>query len=64
MPFEHTLVSRVGSSFASGTTVPGSERGFVLVDGAGPSSQGGSIRDTGSTPVLGRVSVRVERTPP
>ena len=36
------------------------------MDGAGPSSQGSSIRDTcsGSTPVLGHVSVGVGRTPP
>ena len=38
------------------------------MDGEGPSSQGGSIRDTrsGSTPVglLGHVSVGVGRTPP
>ena len=36
------------------------------MDGAGTSPQGGSIRDTlsGLTPVLGRVSVRVGRTPP
>ena len=58
--FEEALVSRVGSF------VPGGERGFVLVDGEGPSSQGGSIWDThsGSTPVLGRVSVGVGHTPP
>ena len=44
----------------------GGERGFVLVDGEGPSSQGGSIRDTSSrsTPVLRRVSVGVGLTPP
>ena len=36
------------------------------MDGAGPSSQGGSIRDThsGSTPVLRLVSVGMGRTPP
>ena len=36
------------------------------MDGEGPSSQGGSILDTrsGSTPVLGRVSVGVGCTPP
>ena len=58
--FEDALVSRVGSSLPLGAFVPGGERGFVLVDGEGPSSLGGSIRDTrsGSTPVLGRVSVR------
>ena len=37
--FEDALVSRVGSSFSPGTTVPGG----VLVDGAGPSFQGGSV---------------------
>ena len=64
--FEGALVSRVGSSLPPGAFVPGSERGFVLLDGEGPSSQGGSIRDarSGSTPVLGRVSVDVGRTPP
>ena len=36
------------------------------MDGVGPSSQGGLIRDTssGSTPVLRLVSVRVGHTPP
>ena len=36
------------------------------MDGAGPSSQGGLVRDTGSgsTPVVGRVMVGVGRTPP
>ena len=64
--FEDTLVSRVGSSLPSGALVPGGEGGFVLVDGKGPSSQGASFRDTrsGSTPVLGRVSVGMGRTPP
>ena len=64
--FEDALVSRVGSSLAPGTTIPGGEGGSVLVGGAGPSSQGGSIRDTGSgsTPVLGLVSVGVGCTPP
>ena len=63
--FEDALHSRVGFSLASGTTVPGGEREFVLVDGERPSSQGGSIRDTrsGSAPVLGRVSVGVGHTP-
>ena len=65
MAFEDALVSRVGSSLAPGTAVPGGERS-ALVDGAEPSSQGGSIRDTssGSTPVLGLVSIGVGRTPP
>ena len=64
--FEDALISRVGSSLAPGTTVPGGEREFVLVNVERPSSQGGSIRDTcsGSTPVLGRVLVGVGRTPP
>ena len=64
--FEDTLVSRVRSSLAPDTTVPRSERGFVLVGDERPSSQGGSIRDTRSrsTPVLGRVSVGVGCTPP
>ena len=64
--FEDALISRVGSSLLLGGLVPGGEGGFVLVDGAGPSPQGGSIRDTlfGLTPVLGKVSVGVGRTPP
>ena len=63
--FEDALVSRVGSSLAPGTSVPGGEREFVLVDGERPSSQGGSIRDSrsGSTPILRRVSVGVGSTP-
>ena len=63
--FEDALVSRVGSSLSPGALVLGGEGGFVLVDGAGPFPQGGSIRDTcsRSTPVLGRISVRVGRTP-
>ena len=64
--FEDALVPRVGSSLPSGALVLGCEGGFVLVDGEVPSSQGGSIQDTcsRSTPVLGRVSVGVGRTPP
>ena len=64
--FEDALVSRVGSSLAPITAVPGGEKGSVLVDGGGPSSLGGSIRKacSGSTPVLGRVLVGVGRTPP
>ena len=59
--FEDALVSRVGSALVPSTAIPGGEGGSVLVDGAVPSSQGGSIRDTcsGSTPVLGHVSVGV-----
>ena len=64
--FEDALVPRVKFSFPSGAPVPGGAGGPVLVDGAGPSSLGGSIRDTcsRSTPVLGRLSVGVGRTPP
>ena len=63
--FEDSLVPRVRSSLPPSTLVPGGEGGFVLVDGAGPSPHSGSIRDTrsGSTPVLGRVSVWVGHTP-
>ena len=64
--FEDALVPRVRFSFPSGAPVPGGAGGPVLVDGAGPSSHGGSVRDTcsRSTPVLGRLSIRVGRTPP
>ena len=64
--FEGALVSRVRSSLPTGTVVPGGEGGSVLVDGAGPSSHGGSILDTcsGSAPVFGSISVGVGRTPP
>ena len=64
--FEDALVSRVGSALPSGTSVPVGEGGSVLVDGAGPSSHGGSIRDacSGSTPVFERISVGVGSTPP
>ena len=63
--FEDALVPRVRFSFPSGSPVPGGAGGPVLVDGAGPSSHGGSIRDalSRSTPVLGRLSIRVGRTP-
>ena len=66
LAFEDALVSRVGSSLAPGAIVLGGAGGSVLVDGAGLSSQGGSIRDTcsRSTPVFGRVLVGVGRTPP
>ena len=66
MAFEVALVSRVRSALPPGTSVLGGEGGSVLVDGAGPSSHRGSIQDTcfGSTPVFGRISVGVERTPP
>ena len=61
--FEGALVSRVGSTLPTGTVVPG---GSVLVDDAGPSSHGGSIRDScsGSAPVFRRILVGVGRTPP
>ena len=64
--FEEPLVPRVGSSLAPGSSVPGGGGGSVLVDGEGSPPPGGSIRDTcsGSTPVLGRVSVGVGHTPP
>ena len=63
--FEDALVSLVGSSLPPETFVLGGERGFVLVEGEGP-SQGGLIRDTcsRSTPVLRHVLVRVGPTPP
>ena len=48
------LVSRDRPSLSSGAFAPGSETGSVLVDGEGPSFDGGSIRDTcsGSSPVF------------
>ena len=63
--FGDTLVPQVRFSLPPGALVLGGEGGFVLVDGEGPPSQWGSIRDTRSrsTPVLGRVSVGVGRTP-
>ena len=63
---EDALVPRVRPSLASGGFAGGSETGFVLVDGEGPSFDGGSIRDTcaGSSPVLCRVFVGVGRSPP
>ena len=63
---EDALVPRVRPSLASGSFAGGSETGSVLVDGEGPSVDGGSIRDTcaGSSPVFGRVFVGVGRSPP
>ena len=63
---EDALVPRVRPSLASGGFAGGSEAGSVLVDGEGPSLDGGSIRDTcaGSSPVLGRVFFEVGRSPP
>ena len=40
------LVPRVRPSLSSGAIATGSETGSVLVDGEGPSFDGGSIRDT------------------
>ena len=66
MATEDALVPRVRPSLASGGFAGGSETGSVLVDGEGPSVDGGSIRDTcaGSSPVFGRVFVGVGRSPP
>ena len=63
---EDALVPRVRSSLSSGGFATGSEMGPVLVDGEGPSLNGGSIRDTcaGSSPVFGRVLLGVGRSPP
>ena len=59
------LVPRVRPSLSSGAFATGSETGPVLVDGAGSSVDGGSIRDTcsGSSPVFGRVLFGVGRSP-
>ena len=56
---------RVRPSLASGGFAGGSEMGSVLVDGEGPSLDGGSIRDTcaGSAPVFGHVLLGVGRSP-
>ena len=64
--YEDALVPRVRPSLASGGFAGGSEKGSVLVDGEGPSLDGGSIRDTyaGSSPVFGRVLLWVGRSPP
>ena len=63
---EDALVPRVRPSLASGGFARGSETGSVLVDGEGPSLDGGSIRDTcaESSPVFRRVLLRVGRSPP
>ena len=63
---EDALVPRVRPSLSSGGFARGSETGSVLVDGEGPSLDGGSIRDTcdGSSPVFGRVLLGVGRSPP
>ena len=66
MASEDALVSRIRPSLSSGGFATGSEMGPVLVDGEGPSLDGGSIRDTcaGSSPVFGRVLLGVGRSPP
>ena len=63
---EEALVPRVRPSLASGGFAVGRETGSVLVDGEGPSVDGGSIRDTcaESSPVFGRVFDGVGRSPP
>ena len=62
---EVALVPRVRPSLSSGAFATGSEMGPVLVDGEGPSVDGGSIRDTcsGSSPVFGRVLFGMGRSP-
>ena len=62
---EGSLVPRVRPSLSSGAFATGSETGPVLVDGEGPSVDGGSIRDTrsGSSPVFGRVFFGMGRSP-
>ena len=64
--FEDALVPLVRPSLSSGGFARGSETGSVLVDGEGPSLDGGSIRDTcaGSSPVFGRVLLGVGCSPP
>ena len=66
MASEDALVLRVRPSLSSGGFARGSETGPVLVDGEGPSLDGGSIRDTcaGSSPVFGHVLLGVGRSPP
>ena len=57
---EGALVPRVRPSLTSSALATGGETGPVLVDGEGPSVDGGSIRGTcsRSSPVFGRVFVR------
>ena len=52
-------------SLSSGAFATGCETGPVLVDGEGPSVDGGSIRDicSGSSPVFGRVLFGMGRSP-
>ena len=60
-----TLVPRFRSSLSSSAFATGSEMGSVLVDGEGPSVDGGSIWDTcsGFSPVFGRVLFGMGRSP-
>ena len=62
---EGALVPRVRPSLSSDAFATGSETGPVLVDGEGPSVDGGSIRDTcsGSSPVFGLVLFGMGRSP-
>ena len=62
---EGALVPRVRPSLPSNTLATGSETGPVLVDGEGPSVDGGLIQDTcsGSSPVFGCVLFGVGRSP-
>ena len=62
---EGALIPRGRPSLSSGVFATGSETGSGLVDGEGPSVDGGSIRDTcsGSSPVFGRVFFRMGRSP-
>ena len=65
MASEGTLVPRVKPSLSFGAFATGSETGPVLVDGEGPSVDGGSIRDacSGSSPVFGCVLFGMGRSP-
>ena len=62
---EGALVPQVRPSLSSGAFATGSETGSVLVDGEGPSVDGGLIRDTcsGSSPVFGHVLFGMGRSP-
>ena len=62
---EGVLVPRVRPSLSSSALATVSETGPVLVDGEGPSLDGGSIRDTcsGSSPAFGRVLFGMGRSP-
>ena len=67
---EVQLVHRERSPTPSGTPVPAGGQGHLLVDGEGPPPRGNALRDPPppppprSTPILGRVSVRVGSPPP